>query len=367
MIRRLTPSALLVIAGLARLGLGAETQPVAAEDLPRATRAEVLRVIEAVDGEDTARFIATGRTGRWHGVTGAQQAFWARDRLAGGGAADEAVVVLPGYSETWVKYSQVLERLAGLSADGGAVPRALYIYDHRGMGLSQRLTAHPQKIHVDDFDAYVEDALTFIRLVVRPARYKRLHLLCHSTGCPIGLLANLREPDLFATRALNAPLLGVHLGGLPRWFVRGLVGAATGLGLGRWYAPGHGAWDPDAVRPEESPVTTDRQQATRQLEIARRLPASVSAGASMAWVRATLDAVEQLQGQFGDLAQVPTVLFQAGDDSYVTAAPQERFCQATGARLRRFSVARHELLMETSAVRHKIFDSLQDLWATGRP
>ena len=73
---------------------------------------------------------------------------------------DTAVIILPGKSESYIKYAELIYDLKspGMS---------FFLMDHRGMGFSERsLDNDRDKVFVKEFDYYVNDLRKFMCLVV---------------------------------------------------------------------------------------------------------------------------------------------------------------------------------------------------------
>ena len=130
--------------------------------------------------------------------------------------AKSTVVISSGRIECYLKYKELIY---DLYQNGFAV----FILDHRGQGLSGRMTDDPQHGYVADFSDYVDDLVTFVNDHVMPRKQGPLQLLCHSMGGAIGALALLREPTMFDKAVLASPMFGIKPA-LPDWLARSLIG-----------------------------------------------------------------------------------------------------------------------------------------------
>ncbi len=90
-------------------------------------------------------------------------------------APKATIVVSSGRIESYLKYK---EFIYDLYQNGFAV----FILDHRGQGLSGRMTHDPQHGYVASFDDYVDDLVTFVDTIVKPKQQGELQLVCHSMG-----------------------------------------------------------------------------------------------------------------------------------------------------------------------------------------
>ena len=126
-----------------------------------------------------------------------------------------SVVISSGRIESYLKYKELI---FDLYQNGFAV----FIIDHRGQGLSGRMTHDHQHGYVADFEDYIDDLVTFVHKVVKPLQQGPLRLLCHSMGGAIGALTLLREPTLFDKAVLASPMFGIKPA-LPNWLANGLI------------------------------------------------------------------------------------------------------------------------------------------------
>jgi len=117
---------------------------------------------------------------------------------------EKAVVIMNGRVETVWKYQEIFYHLFTLGYD-------IYSFDHRGQGLSDRLTEDQQIGHVNRFSDYITDARTLIDSFDLK-RYKKRFMLAHSMGGAISIRYIQTTPTHnFDGLLLSAPMLGVHL------------------------------------------------------------------------------------------------------------------------------------------------------------
>lgn len=117
--------------------------------------------------------------------------------------AHSALVLVNGRVETFLKYKEVIFDLFN---NGFAV----FTLDHRGQGLSERMTTDRQQGYVNHFDDYVDDLVCFVNEHVVKHWNKPLSVMCHSMGGAIGTLALLKQPNLFQSAVLCSPMFGIR-------------------------------------------------------------------------------------------------------------------------------------------------------------
>ncbi len=137
------------------------------------------------------------------------------------------IVISYGFTESCLKYHELIYYfyLQGYQ---------VAIMDHRGHGKSMREVEDHTIVHIGLFSRYVKDLHRFVKTVVKPmAKDLPLYLYAHSMGGCIGAFYLEQYPEDFAKAVLNAPMLGVNLGGVPSWAARVLVILKCSEAMGR--------------------------------------------------------------------------------------------------------------------------------------
>ncbi len=276
--------------------------------------------------------------------------------------AKEGIVVSSGYGESFIKYREVVYDLwqAGYQ---------VYILDHRGQGLSERLIktnkmqqTDPQVVkrvhdlgYVENFGDFVDDLKTFVEKEAKPAN-ERLFLLAHSMGGAIASLYLERFNADFVAAALSAPMHQPDLSPIPNnacWLLR--------LGSRESYVWGRGPYvsrEFDADR--DLTGSRIRYEILKRGELDRH-PQAQLGGPSFKWAYEGCLASARSVRDAGLIA-VDVLLFQADDDRVVKAYGQQKFCDTMNTtrlgscHLRVISGARHELLIETDVYRDRVLD-----------
>jgi lysophospholipase len=283
---------------------------------------------------------ATNRDGQLDGIAGCTL----RYRVLGDAGRD-AVVVVPGRTEPAAKY---LELEADLYAQGYTV----YTLDHRGQGASDRLLADPEKGYVEFFSDYVDDLDRFVENVVLRDAPPHVFVLAHSMGGAVAVLYADAHGERISAMALSAPMLEINPGGF------GSAGAAT-LGFtdcsvsdGTSYVPGAGPFD-DTETFATNDVTHSEARWTLAHDLLDAEPQLRVGGATYRWVCESLRAAAKGAGD-GHRSNVPTVLFQDGEDTLVLPDAQNGYCDdAARCQITQFGGAHHEILQESDAVRNE--------------
>lgn len=256
------------------------------------------------------------------------------------------IVIAPGFSESYLNYAELIY---DLNQRGYSV----YIVDHRGQGLSGRMVANTQIIHVDEFHFYVDDMETFIRTHVKPdQRELPMYLLGNSMGGWIASQLLARQPKWFKGATLIAPMFRINTGNIPRFLALRIAGTADGLGRGKRFALGYGEIDiaKSTFNPEEwgSRVRWKQNLAT---EVAN--PRLIHGGPSYRWVRLGLRYTAKWRiRRLAKKISTPHLVLQAGQDTAVKPGGIDLFCEySKGCTRVNYPDAHHGILKETDSIR----------------
>ena len=274
--------------------------------------------------------------------------------------ATRSCVIVGGFGEFIEKY---FETIADFAARGFSV----WCLDWDGQGASARPEEDPTRPLARNFAADADDLALFTQTMVPQG--PRL-LVAHSMGGAIGLLSLSRHPKVFDAAVLSAPMLGLLLGGLPRWLAAAIVWTAMALGNAKAFAPGAGRWTADpALCPAKSHVSNDTARCLIQRGWYSAHPALQVDGATYGWLKAALEIMDELRTP-ALLAKVtlPVLIGSAGRD--VLVSPRQHDATAKllpDAALAKFPDAKHELFMECDAVRVPWFTAIDTFIAKRMP
>ena len=296
------------------------------------------------------------------------QPFWARDVIQGSFTSHDqlkiayayalnpqaigSVVISSGRIEAYLKYKEVMFDLyrAGYS---------VFIIDHRGQGMSGRMTANPHMGYVKDFADYVADFELFIQQVVLPHSSGPLMLLCHSMGSAIGAMYVLAFPRRFNKVVFCAPMFGIRPA-LPGWLSNLLIGThlAWGKLLGRQYAyfAGQGDYVDSEFALNRLTHSQARYQQFRHEYMTN--PHIQLGGVTGHWLYAAAKAMDKIEQQAADFP-IPALIIQAGNDQIVDNARQRRVVNnMPQASIQIIPNAKHEVLMEQDQYRQPAMQAL---------
>ena len=182
-------------------------------------------------------------------------------------------------------------------------------------------------------------------------------------GGGLTALALIRGERRFSAAALSSPMLGVNLGGKPSSLVMGLASLMVRMGLGHLYVP---AWTDPLEQPFElSVLTHDQRRLNRYRDQVLACPDLRLGGATWGWVEFALRLSAEIHKPGAvEGIETPLLTFLAREEALVDNQLIRDFARrAPNGTLVELDDARHELFMETDAVRDTLwvaFDALLD-------
>jgi lysophospholipase len=234
---------------------------------------------------------------------------------------EAAVVIASGRTESFIMYKELVYDLylAGCS---------VFIMDHRGQGLSDRILqgdANRQIGHVSDFLHYVRDLKQFFTDFVKPTGHRRHVLLGHSMGgCVASQYLESYKQD-FDCAVLAAPMHQPAFRFIPENIVKAILDWKDWIGRAEEYAPNRSGYDETATFLDNglthSEVRWNLMRREYQME-----PVAKLGGPSVLWVKCAAEAAEAAWKGAGRV-NVPILLLQAGNDTVVKAEGQSKFCE----------------------------------------
>ncbi len=262
------------------------------------------------------------------------------------------VVISSGRIESLLKYKELMFDFCN---NGFAV----YILDHRGQGLSDRMTSDPQHGYVADFNDYVDDLLLFCDEIVAEQTSAPLHLLCHSMGGAIGTLALLQAPKRFASAVLCSPMFGVRPA-LPNWLAKSLIYISLKLQKLRNRESGYFFGQTSYLAYPYTINTLTHSEIRYRLfrELYDDMRDIQLGGVTTQWLRAAIEAMDTIELRASEI-ETPILLFSASGDKIIDNRRQlavaEKFKNAD---VRKVAEAYHELFAESDQFRVPVLQQI---------
>ena len=237
----------------------------------------------------------------------------------------ECLVIVPGRSEGYLKYKELSYDLYQLGFD-------IFIIDHRGQGISERLLPNGHKGYVESFEDYSEDLNTFINNIVIPQCNYKPYLLAHSMGGLISSRYLQKYPTTIKAAVLSSPMIAINSGGLPTWLAKALIYSTEQLNQWfsdePWYFLGQGDVKVDAYHKKSFANNPLMQSELRYQNFAKTYqstPEIQLGGVTVHWLEQALIA-EKIVFENLQSLRTPTLVLQAAADSIVDNDAQNEFC-----------------------------------------
>ncbi|MCE0493545.1 alpha/beta fold hydrolase [Vibrio salinus] len=269
----------------------------------------------------------------------------------------KSLLIINGRVESIEKYRELFFELFNQGYD-------IYSYDHRGQGLSSRLTSDPQMGYVDWFNDYTDD----LHCIIQHFNFNEhsdVAILAHSMGGAIALRYLQSYPSIFKALILTSPMLGFTM----PWYLRPVAmfyaQIRSGLSSIPKYVKGYGPYTNTPFNSNPLSHSQTRYQCYRRLYLKK--PELQLGGPSYRWVWQSLMAVKQCYLMTRQI-DLPVLVMQAGNDLIVDNSAQDRFFSKLKrtnpkARLTVIKEAYHELFFESDKYRDqalaKTLDFLQ--------
>lgn len=234
------------------------------------------------------------------------------------------IVIVPGRSESYLKYQELAFDLDNQGYDS-------VIIDHRGQGLSARLTPNRLQGYIEKFDHYAQDLNQLLNSVLPeqyPQHNKQAYMLAHSMGGAIALRYLQLYPNKIKALTLSSPMIAISRGGTPNWLAKSLI--KTGSALNRllsnspWYFFGQNDINKSAF--EENYLMHSAARFERFQALYKAQPELKLGGVTFNWLEQAIINTDNLFIDI-DKLPLPIQMLQAGSEHIVDNDAQLSFCQ----------------------------------------
>ncbi len=262
-----------------------------------------------------------------------------------------AVVISSGRTEAAIKYKELIFDLYN---NGFSV----YIFDHRGQGLSGRMLPDPEMGYIDNFENYVKDMKKFYDTVVTLKPHKNIFLLAHSMGGAIAMTYLEEYPDDFTAAAFSSPMLGLPCPTCE------LIGILTGDEPK--YAMGHSDYEGNKEPFEKNTLTNSEIRFEIMNNEFEKNKKARLGGATYQWVYKSCKQFEKIFKNL-DKIKTPLILFSAENEEIVDRNAHSDFIEKMlelGKTVKSYEVpkAKHELFIETDEIRIPVLTKILDFF-----
>ena len=264
------------------------------------------------------------------------------------------IILLGGRKEFLEKY---IETASDLNQMGFAV----YSFDWRGQGLSTRMLIDRTKGYIGDYNEYLTDLQQFFDKILPDDTIKPIYFLAHSMGAHIVLRFLYDNSTRVDGAILSAPMIDIFTSPYPRWLVKLLIRLAIRLKWQDAVVPGSAKRSERDLRFEGNPLTSDPERFQfEKRAVATNSDLAVDA-VTFAWLSATMRSIDMLKSTgFLETITTPVRIVSAGFDRIVSLKAQKEACmRLPNCLMSVIPGSRHEILMETDAIREKFWQQLR--------
>lgn len=260
-----------------------------------------------------------------------------------------------GYNESHLKYAEFIMNLFEMGF-------SVYCFDHRGQGFSERFSEQSKRGYVDKFEHYINDLSQFFDYVSRHDNpVLPVHIIAHSMGGAISLLALLNQKITPKSLVLSAPMLEIVLGPtrlleLPVLYLSHLMCL---LGRSKNYV--FGQTDCIPFRPfEGNDVTNSKGRYTAWRNHIHDLEEMQLGGPTFGWMQQAILFSKKIRKTKNEI-KTPILILQAEKDTVVANDAQTAFCKKlSNCNLILVNHAKHEVLMEADCIRNQVLEDIKN-------
>lgn len=268
----------------------------------------------------------------------------------GDAPAKGTVLIFPGRTEYVEKYGPAAVELHQRGYAALAI-------DWRGQGLGDRMLKDRRLGHVENFGDFQKDVAAVVKLAQQLDLPQPWYLLAHSMGGAIGLRALMQGLPVKAC-VFSAPMWGILIPPGLKPLARILGGLAPTFGFGDKRVPTTTKEHYVQSAPFKGNTLTN-DPAMYQLMI-DQLDAQddlVLGGPTINWLSEGLRECESLSTEVSPV--LPCITFLGAQEQIVDSdAVKERMTRWPGGELDMIDPAQHEIVMEGSEIRTRVFDKM---------
>ena len=257
------------------------------------------------------------------------------------------IVIVSGRTESMIKYQELIY---DLSENGFNV----FIYDHRGQGLSGRTQNIDSQLgDVEYFNNYVKDLKYFVEHIVKKQIKKKPFLLSHSMGGAISSLYLEKYGDDFKAAVMSSPMHQPSIGGtlttdlVCSFYVKERQGRVA-------YVIGTSSYDDAFDELDYKIYTQSIRRYALVVDAYEKYPLAKIGGPSSRWLAQACQ-YSKLSISNAYKIKTPILLLSAGEDKIVNEKAQQEFCDNVGSLCQAYSVenSEHEIFIQRDSIRNR--------------
>ena len=265
--------------------------------------------------------------------------------------AEKAILISSGRTEAAIKYKELIYDLYQNGYD-------VYIHDHRGQGLSGRMTTNPDMGYIDDFQYYIDDMKQFYDLFIAPKNYDNTFLLAHSMGGAIGMTYIEQHQKDFDAASFSSPMLGLK---------PPICSISKKMDNGQpKFAMGESVYNENKINFKGNVLTGSAIRFDRMVHAFTIEPKARLGGVTYTWLNKSCQQFDYLNKHI-DQIQIPFIIFSAKNEQIVSTKAHQKFITSAeelnkNCELYTIDNAQHELLIEKDEQRQQTLQITLDFY-----
>lgn len=277
-----------------------------------------------------------------------------------GNNARANVIVLCGWSETFLKYSETIKFLYDRGFN-------VYTYDHQSQGLSGRWLSDTQSTWIHTFDDYVDDFTFFVTSFTKNTL--PIFVVCSSMGGLVAGIAMSRLPNLVNRAVFLAPMFrnkcsmkyNYYRYPLPQLLTYWITKFTCWIGLGKKHVLGFFNESPSEVLPLFT-TTSNKDQLNNYKILRQRYPTIISSCVTNDWLIQSLLAQQYFESRYQYVVS-NCLIICAENDYFVHNRAITAFSQkAQNCKVFYAPNSYHEIWCENDIIRGSTLKAISDFF-----
>lgn len=258
------------------------------------------------------------------------------------------IVISHGFCEFIYKYYEFIYILYNMGY-------SVYILEHVGHGFSERLIDDLDKVHIEEFDEYVETLKEFSDRVVISSLPK--YLYAHSMGGAIATMTIEKYPDLFDKAILSSPMLGINGRKYPDFVPRIISFIVSKTNKRNKYNKGQHGFDGEYVFDRSSCLSESRYKYV--FEKRKENKHYRTYGGSYKWLNESYKGIKYIFDKRNmKKIKIPVLLLKAEEDTMVRNKSIDEFVEKSSCKLVKINNTKHEIFNGNEEARLSLYDEI---------
>ena len=265
----------------------------------------------------------------------------------------KVLVILPGRTEASINYAELIYDLKDSGFD-------IFIIDHQGQGISDRILRDRLKGYVFNFSDYVQDLTQLMNEVIIPhSAHKSLYLYAHSMGGAIASFYMSQNEGVFKRAILSAPMMQINTHPMRETTARRAILSLMKMRKATDYLPGARPFNPDEIIFEENNQTHSRERFESIKSLLDDYADHVVWSPTVRWTFEALRVTQNIH-LLGPLIKTPILLLQASKDETVRPNRQNQFCRnSENCKILKLAGSFHQPMLEVDKIRNRAIKEIK--------